>query len=215
VTSLSEIKAKAKQFAANIGEAAARYAETDQTLESRVNQQQFDPNGSQGQPGSAGGAAGAGSSAGAGLSAGNPIGQMGEMLSTPMEMAGQAVQMPMQTAGMLGSIPQGLMQGMQSIPGIAGQFGHPGQFASATANDLSATELSPGKPEGAQATPEEKPSEPAEPRHQAAGPQREQLEPLPDSLGDGAAGGHLVSPTAPVAPLAPVRPVAPPTEIDL
>jgi hypothetical protein len=213
VTSLSEIKAKAQQFAANVGEAAARYAETDQALGSRLNQQQFDRTSSQGQPGSAGGAAGTGSSAG------NPMGQMGqmgEMLSIPMEMASQAVQMPMQIAGKLGSLPQGLMQGMQSVQGIAGQFGRTGQLdeAGANVNEPLADQPQQDKAAENQGTPEEQRSEAAEHR-QTSGPQRERLEPIPDSVANGAAGGHPANPMTPPITPAPIRPVRPPTEVDL
>ena len=43
------------------------------------------------------------------------MGQMGQMMSMPMQMAGQAAQMPMQAMGAVASAPQGVMQGVQQV----------------------------------------------------------------------------------------------------
>ena len=190
---------KAKEFAANIVKAAGRYADTDGDLGKRLGQQQFGPSGGQAQPGSA-----------AESSAGSPMGgmsQMGEMMQMPMQMAAQALQAPMQMAGMLGSFPQTLMQGMQSLGGMAGMGGHGGgqqDKGDANAADLLADQQD-----------KDKQDRPAEPQHEAAGPQRERLQPTPDPFDSGAAGGQSNGSAAPITPPAPVRPATPRREIDL
>jgi hypothetical protein len=109
------------------------------------------------------------------------------------------------------------MQGMQSIEGMAGQFGHGGQSDDASANvdGPSADHPQSDQPADNQGKPEDKKQDDAaEPRHQGAAPHRERLEAIPDSPADGATGGHPANPPAPaVTPPAPARPVRPPTEI--
>ena len=53
----------------------------------------------------------------------NPMGQMGQLMGMPIQMAQQAAQLPMQMVGMAAAVPQGIMQGAQSL---MGQFGGSG-----------------------------------------------------------------------------------------
>jgi|GEM_PF-5320319 len=193
---LQKLKGDISDFANNLTEAAKRYAATDQHLGGRLGQPDLGRNGSSGQPGG-----------GTTPAAGGGLGQMGGMMQMPMQMAGQALQAPMQAVGMLGALPQTLMQGMQSLGGMAGGNG------SGKPGDLAAEQAQPDWDNDKDK--QDKADRPAEPPHQAAGPQRERLQPTPDVLGDGAAEGSSKGPAAPVIPPAPARPAAPGTEINL
>ncbi|ORW10402.1 hypothetical protein [Mycobacterium kyorinense] len=218
---LDELKAGAKQDAANLAEAARRYAGTDQHLGDKFNQQQFDRNG-QGQPGAAPGSGtpGSGTSGGAGQS-GNPMGemmgQMGQLMQMPMQMASQLGQMPMQMVGMAGAVPQAVMQGVQQFSQMSGQFGKgQGQNKDPLADQPQddkpdqdkAKDDKPAEESGQQpgAAPEAKPQPAPAPVHQGAGPGYHRLEENPD----------LPNPpfSPPVEPV-PSQHVPAPGEIDL
>src|SRR3954454_5415620 len=53
----------------------------------------------------------------------NPMGQMGPLMGMPMQMAQQAGQLPMQLMGLAAAVPQGIMQGAQSLMGQLGGSG--------------------------------------------------------------------------------------------
>jgi len=70
----------------------------------------------------------------------NPMGQMGQLMGMPMQMAQQAGQLPMQLLGMAAAVPQGIMQGAQSL---MGQFGGSGGQLGKSGDD--GTVVQPGE----------------------------------------------------------------------
>ncbi len=103
---LLQLKAQASDTASKIVSAAGQYQRTDDQLAAEYEKHQFD---------SASNGRG-----GAGAGGGQAMGQMGQMMSMPMQVAGQAAQMPMQAMGAVASVPQGIMQGVQQISQMAG-----------------------------------------------------------------------------------------------
>lgn len=108
---LPQIKTDATTTASNIVAAAGKYKGTDEQLAAEYEKHQFDQAGS------------SGSSATGSAVGGDATGQMGQMLSMPMQMVSQAAQMPMQAMGAVSSLPQAAMQGVQQIGQMAGGLG--------------------------------------------------------------------------------------------
>lgn len=138
IEGLPAVKEAATQTAQNIQTAAARYLGTDADLAAEYEKHRFDQTGAPGggAPGGAGGPAGGGVAGSGGASpaptsstaagsapaagGGGAMGQMSQLMGTPMQMASQASQLPQQALGSLGSMPQTAVQGVQQISQLAG-----------------------------------------------------------------------------------------------
>jgi hypothetical protein len=115
---LPQLKGDASTTASNVVTAAGRYASTDAQLASNYEQHQFDS------AARAGGSMGGATSAASG--GGDAMGQMGQMMSMPMQMASQAAQLPSQIMQAASALPQSVMQGVQQIGQMTGGLGHAG-----------------------------------------------------------------------------------------
>ncbi len=134
---LPQLKDEASNTASNVVEAAGRYSTTDSQLAADYEKHQFD---------SAGGPGGGGNGiAGTGAGDADSMGQLGQMMSMPMQMAGQAAQPPMQAMGAVGQVPQGVMQGVQQIGQMTGGVENAGGASQVQADTPTADEV--GQPE--------------------------------------------------------------------
>ncbi|MBS4728047.1 hypothetical protein MSM1_06675 [Mycobacterium sp. SM1] len=224
ISGLPKTKADAAKTAGQVVAAADRYETTDKQLADEITKrlQQMPQPGSGAPSGGAAPAVGAGGGAGApgapaaagdapgapagvdALSAADPVGagsgaadqlgQLGDMMGTPVDMATQAAQAPMGMAGMAGMVPGAIMQGAQAAMQQGGQVSQVGATSPAdqpghddgeeVLADAAGPASQPSQPAGAA------PGAPGERAPEAPSAQRPAGEPVPPGGAPGSRDGR-------------------------